>query len=173
MSWDLSEVFAVLDDPEHFDVAVIGNGMTSRLWGGARRVPSLCLQGAMGMGLSVATGLAMAGAGPILVVEGDGNYLMGSPMSQWAQILGQRCFHVVVVNGKYQTSGGQALPVDLTGWSLVHSLDSLRQDLRGWAHTGGYKFVPIADSPVPADLPRLDRGLRTQVQEVVRRAKWK
>jgi thiamine pyrophosphate-dependent acetolactate synthase large subunit-like protein len=70
------------------------------------------VMGCMGVAASCALGLAIARPDqPILVIDGDGSLAMqlGSLMSI-ATVRPKRLIHVVMENGTYETSGGQAVP---------------------------------------------------------------
>ena len=94
--------------PEGF--FILSNGLTSRE--AAHFLPqpqSFYLLHGMGEALSV--GIGMAKADPhrkIVVIDGDGNALMG--LASWGLMPVSNLSYYVLVNGCYQTTGGQVIP---------------------------------------------------------------
>jgi thiamine pyrophosphate-dependent acetolactate synthase large subunit-like protein len=93
---------------------IVGNGFLAReamaLSSPGERL-LLPLQGGMGLAAGVAVGLVAAkscvGA---VVLEGDGNHLMGWGCAQLIGRLRVPVLHVVAVNGLYASTGGQQVP---------------------------------------------------------------
>ncbi|MBN2344065.1 MAG: hypothetical protein JXX29_23205 [Deltaproteobacteria bacterium] len=95
----------------HPDAAfVLSNGLTSReagyLFGQNNH---LYLLHGMGEALSVAIGLrSVLNNIDVVVVDGDGNALMG--LSAWSMLPIQGIYYYVLVNGVYETTGAQPIP---------------------------------------------------------------
>jgi thiamine pyrophosphate-dependent acetolactate synthase large subunit-like protein len=92
----------------------VGNGYLTREVmsmvepGEARALP---LQGGMGLAGAVAAGFVLAGAaGRAIVLEGDGNHLMGWSCAQFIAFQQLPVVHVVSANGVYASTGGQPVP---------------------------------------------------------------
>jgi phosphonopyruvate decarboxylase len=89
---------------------VFSNGLTAREAAHFHRDERsfYCLH-AMGEALAVGIGLAQARPRlPIVVVEGDGNALMG--LAAWAMMPLDNLHYVVLDNGQFETTGGQSVP---------------------------------------------------------------
>jgi phosphonopyruvate decarboxylase/sulfopyruvate decarboxylase subunit beta len=72
---------------------------------------ALPLQGGMGLAGAVAAGFVLAGAScRAVVLEGDGNHLMGWSSAQFIGSQQLPIVHVVSANGVYASTGGQAVP---------------------------------------------------------------
>jgi thiamine pyrophosphate-dependent acetolactate synthase large subunit-like protein len=122
----------------------------------------LPLQGGMGLSTSVAAGYLLSGrVSAAIVLEGDGNHLMGISGALLAGALDLHLVHVVACNGVYQSTGGQHLPIP-AGPDRVHAAaamlsyrlacpaasdgeleDALRQALRG----PGPSLIYAAEDP--------------------------
>lgn len=92
---------------------IFSNGLTSR---DAARLfgldGSLYLLHAMGEALSIGIGLARAQPDlTIVVVDGDGNGLMGS--ASWVLGVPPNLRYCVLANGSFETTGGQELPAPI------------------------------------------------------------
>ncbi|MGI5242086.1 thiamine pyrophosphate-dependent enzyme [Dactylosporangium sp. CA-139066] len=92
----------------------VGNGYLAREVmamvepGEARALP---LQGGMGLAGAVAAGFVLAGASSrAVVLEGDGNHLMGWSCAQFIAFQQLPIIHVVSANGVYASTGGQTVP---------------------------------------------------------------
>ena len=105
-------------------VFVFSNGLTSREAAGLLGLDgSLFLLHAMGEALPVASGLASARPDlSIVVVEGDGNALMGAAC--WPLGIPNNVHHFILENGEFETTGGQRLPGD-TVWPAFSEVISV------------------------------------------------
>jgi thiamine pyrophosphate-dependent acetolactate synthase large subunit-like protein len=71
----------------------------------------LPLHGGMGLAGGVAAGYLLRGNCPgAIVLEGDGNHLMGWSCAQLIGSLALPVIHIVACNGSYESTGGQPLP---------------------------------------------------------------
>jgi sulfopyruvate decarboxylase subunit beta len=126
-------IAAVIDATDHEPV-IWTTGYASRIARGLRdRDSHFYMTGSMGLAASIGTGLAMELERPVVVVEGDGSLLM-NPASLIAAgtIDDLPLVHVVLDDGLYASTGGQAVP-------------SRRVDLAGWARHAGYAAVAVCD----------------------------
>lgn len=92
-----------------------GNGFLCRetmaLAGDPGHAAVLPLHGGMGLAGGVAAGYILGGAAPgAVILEGDGNHLMGWGCAQLIGSLGLNVLHIVAVNGLYESTGGQPVP---------------------------------------------------------------
>jgi sulfopyruvate decarboxylase subunit beta len=92
------------------DLVVCCNGMIGReLYTFAERPQNFYMIGSMGLGLSIALGLALARPGRrVIALDGDGNVLMG--MNALASAGSERpanLYHVVLDNQAHASTGGQ------------------------------------------------------------------
>jgi thiamine pyrophosphate-dependent acetolactate synthase large subunit-like protein len=112
------------DNPDA--ICILSNGLTSRE--AAHYLPSdrtFYLLHAMGEALSVGIGLAQSRAEKkIVVIDGDGNALMG--MASWSMLNIQNLRYYILANGVFETTGGQVLPSfpALPKWCNVIQIDS-------------------------------------------------
>ena len=75
------------------------------------RVAVLPLHGGMGLAGGVAAGYLLGGAASgAVILEGDGNHLMGWSCAQLTGSLDLDVLHIVAVNGLYESTGGQPVP---------------------------------------------------------------
>ena len=92
------------------DLVVAADGAISReAYRGRDRGRTFYMLGSMGQVASIALGLAMTRRERVVALDGDGNLLMG--LGGLALVAAQRptnLFHVVLDNGCYATTGGQA-----------------------------------------------------------------
>lgn len=92
----------------------VGNGYLAReimAIAGPGDGSTLPLQGGMGLAGAVAAGFVLASpASRAVVLEGDGNHLMGWSSAQFIGFLRLPIIHVVSCNGSYGSTGGQAVP---------------------------------------------------------------
>ncbi|WP_133161959.1 thiamine pyrophosphate-dependent enzyme [Deinococcus aerius] len=89
----------------------VGNGNNARAMSSlADRPKNFYMVGSMSLGPSLAAGFAVRSSAPVVVVEGDGNALMGLsgfPVAARA-VAGKTPFvHVVLDNKVYETTGAQ------------------------------------------------------------------
>ncbi len=101
----------------HHDEAVIGGiGYTNfDLWAAGRRPQNFYMLGSMGLAAPIALGVALAQPQRrVIALEGDGSILM--QLGSLATIAGRRQKNLAVVimdNGTYQITGGQATSTEL------------------------------------------------------------
>ncbi|WP_242242781.1 thiamine pyrophosphate-dependent enzyme [Bacillus cereus group sp. BfR-BA-01309] len=89
---------------------VVGNGFLSReAMRLGQRGSILPLQGGMGLASSVGAGLVTGGQKNVVILEGDGNHLMGYSSPHVIGGLGLPILHVVSWNGVYNSTGGQKI----------------------------------------------------------------
>jgi hypothetical protein len=118
-------------------LVIAGNGDVARRVAVAE--PGVCkvvLEGAMGMGAAIALGYKRFSARRVIVIEGDGNRLLGAPAAEWLSAIECGVLHAVLVNGVFATSGGQRLPVDLVASDIdgiyVEDLNQLEEICQSW-----------------------------------------
>jgi thiamine pyrophosphate-dependent acetolactate synthase large subunit-like protein len=107
---------------------IAGNGNS------ARSVAALCdgpsifyMLGSMGMASSIAATCARAAAIPLLVIEGDGNALMGLSNLPSVSFAAPSTFvHVVLDNHLYESTGGQKTLMDRVDLAQVARCCSYR-----------------------------------------------
>jgi len=173
-----------------------GNGYNARTLAAlAGRPEHFCMVGSMGLGPLIAAGFSHCSGRATIVVEGDGNALMG--LSGWPAAVKAAAapfVHVVLDNGVYETTGGQktlAPGVDFLALAggcgyqravrveTVAALDeTLATALRGPAKTflhvpsrrqtgAAHPRVPYTPEEIAARfLAAFDRGGRPEPREV-------
>ena len=168
----LERVFARL--PAQAGV-VCANGYISReAYGVQDRPGSFYMIGSMGLAPSIALGAAMARPGtPLVVLDGDGNLLMGmGALAVIGSVAPRNLHHVCIDNGVYASTGNQptvAPAVRLEGiaresgyaWSgKVETLAALERELEGFFQRPGPAFlrVMVAVQPHPRQFPRVEVG---------------
>lgn len=107
-----SEIFPVVRTAaeELHAVVVAGNGLQARfLHAAGDRGLNFYMLGSMGLAASIGLGIALGKPEqPVVVVEGDGNALMGMGAMTMVGYWKPAAFvHVVLNNGVYETTGGQ------------------------------------------------------------------
>jgi sulfopyruvate decarboxylase subunit beta len=118
-------------------------GYACRIARGLRDRPNhFYMLGSMGLACSVGIGLALQSGRTTVVVDGDGSLWMSPVGLMLAGSLRPRLVHVVLDDGSYASTGGQAVPVPAT-------------DLGRWAEAAGYPSVVVV-----RELPDLERTLR-------------
>jgi thiamine pyrophosphate-dependent acetolactate synthase large subunit-like protein len=94
---------------------IVGNGLLAREIMGLSPPDAasvLPLQGGMGLAVGVAAGLLLSEkCDGVIVLEGDGNHLMGWGGAQFVGYLGLALVHVVSCNGTYESTGRQPVPI--------------------------------------------------------------
>ncbi|HJT59508.1 MAG TPA: thiamine pyrophosphate-dependent enzyme [Ktedonobacteraceae bacterium] len=87
----------------------IGNGYNARSLCAIRdRAQFFYMLGSMGLGPTLAAGFSHCSGKPVIVVEGDGNALMGLSGFPVASNAARGAFvHLVLDNGLYESTGGQ------------------------------------------------------------------
>jgi phosphonopyruvate decarboxylase len=114
----IEELLRLLPDA----LRVSTTGYISRdLFGQGDRAENLYLQGAMGHAVSVATGVALRRPDRrVVVLDGDGSALMHlGAMSTVGQLSLPNLVHVVLDNGRYESTGGQATSASTTSFTDV------------------------------------------------------
>jgi len=116
--------------------------------------------GSMGLALPVAAGIVAARpATRVIVIDGDGSLLMGmAGLVMAADLAPARVHHIVIQNGCYASTGGQALPGRRTDFvalaraagylaaAEVQSADALAAAYDTlWAHAGPSMLVVRVD----------------------------
>ena len=127
--------------------------------------------GSMGLAAAIGLGLALAEpAARVVVLDGDGNVLMGLGVLPMAGAWQPRCFlHVVFDNGTYASTGGQLTvspAVDLAATALacgyrraaaVDSEAALREKAAAFLGEPGPSLLHVrVSSEEPAAQPRVD-----------------
>ncbi|MEY9877088.1 sulfopyruvate decarboxylase subunit beta [Streptacidiphilus sp. MAP12-33] len=93
------------------------------------------MTGSMGLVLALGTGIALASGRTTVVVDGDGSLLMNpSALLAAGAVPDLPLVHVVLDDGAYSSTGGQATP-------------GTRTDLGALAAAGGYRSVHEATGP--------------------------
>lgn len=149
---------------------IVGSGFLARQAMGVRLdgLRLLPLQGGMGLASGVGAGIALATGAPVLVLEGDGNHLMGWAGAQLIGHLEVPVLHVVSWNGMYRSTGGQPLPsrigptssplvAGLLGYQsgkTVEDLPTLMHELA--AFDGAPRLLYVAEAPETSPPPRKD-----------------
>jgi phosphonopyruvate decarboxylase len=171
------------------EVVVAANGYVSRhAFARDPEAPNrFFMIGSMGMASSIALGLALARPGlPVVVLDGDGNLLMNcGGLAQVGYHRPANWLHVVLDNGRYQSTGGQetisggldlcglALAAGYRGAALVRSPAALRRAVFRRRRGGPWMLVvkvreggeppPGRVGPAPEEITaRLRRWLRAQ-----------
>jgi sulfopyruvate decarboxylase subunit beta len=132
------------------DLVICCNGMIGReLYTYAERPQNFYMIGSMGLGLSIALGLALARpTRRVIALDGDGNVLMG--LSSLASVGAERpanIWHVVLDNRSHASTGGQrTISGDVP--------------LEGIARAAGYRAAYRAE-----DLPAFSAALRACLAE--------
>lgn len=129
------DVFAALERALPDAVYVSTCGHVSRdLFDAGDRPGTFYLVGSMGMAAPVAAGVALAQPRrTVVAIDGDGSFVMNISGALTAAATGARLVHVVLDNGRHQSTGGQrTLPVG---------------DPLGLARALGYRRVLSFDDP--------------------------
>ncbi len=133
-------------------LVIVGNGdLSRRIAAFNDGVSTLLLEGAMGMAAAVAVGYSRYCRRPLIVIEGDGNRVLGAPSAEWLQTQSCHACHVVFVNGIFASSGGQRVPVDLAsrdaGALHFHgSSEKLSDAIDEWVTQGGTRRLLIYEN---------------------------
>jgi thiamine pyrophosphate-dependent acetolactate synthase large subunit-like protein len=164
-------VAAVLDSLGSREVVILANGLISRDGHGHRDAP--CHFYMLGsMGLAAAIGLGICLARPplrVVVLDGDGNLLMGMGVLPMVGAWQPRHFlHVVLDNGVYASTGGQptvAAAVDFPAVATacgyrravsVAAAPALRRRVRSWREGPGPSLIHVRlAAEEPAKAPRV------------------
>lgn len=138
------------------DLVVCSNGMMSReLYTVAHRLGNFYMIGSMGLALSIGIGLARAQPKKrVVVLEGDGNALMGlSSMASAASMGIGNMLHVVLDNEAYGSTGGQptismGVSLDRTALALGYSRTYHVYSERGFESALESALGPPNEGPV-------------------------
>lgn len=141
-------------------LVIVGNGDTARRVGSRCTTESIVLlEGAMGMAAAVASGYARFSSRPLMVIEGDGNRLLGSPAAEWLATLDGSILYIVFVNGILASSGGQPLAVNISNLrdqlrqSQVVAARDLPQVIYSWSLNPTSVFIHVKEGPARLQLP--------------------
>lgn len=141
-------------------VVFAGNGYNARaLCAIADRPEHFTMLGSMGLCPALAAGFASRSDRPVIVVEGDGNALMGlSGLPVAAALEGRTFVHLVLDNGLYETTGGQRTLADRVDFELLargagyrHTARAADPDALGEALTSALAAGEPAFVHVPTD----------------------
>ena len=147
---------------------IVGSGSLARIAGATvSSGRKIVVQGAMGMAAAVALGFSRSSGRPTIVLEGDGNFLMGAPVCHWMAAISSPTLHVVVCNGQYLTSGGQALPVNaeyIAHGRKVDKPEEFIQQVREWSAESRYYRLLFVMTPI-IKVGRLSRPRRSLMQQ--------
>jgi hypothetical protein len=146
---------------------IVGNGLLCRevmALAAPGHEPVLPLHGGMGLAAGVAAGylLARPRSGAI-VLEGDGNHLMGWGCAQLIGDLGLPLIHIVSCNGVYRSTGGQRVPrptspgqvqaaAKVLGYRQAFSISTgkeLRDTLADAVLLAGPTLLYVTEDPTP------------------------
>ncbi|MFC9117907.1 thiamine pyrophosphate-dependent enzyme [Streptomyces sp. NPDC057092] len=135
-------------------LTVFTTGYTSRIGASlGERANHFYMTGSMGMAACVGIGIALATQRTTMVLDGDGSVLMnpgGLISAAGAKNIG--LIHVVLDDGCYDSTGGQASPapkVDLVGWarsagfSSVHVVGTAEELTRVLRRVGDRPAAPV------------------------------
>jgi thiamine pyrophosphate-dependent acetolactate synthase large subunit-like protein len=151
-------IAAVLDAVDGESIVVLANGLISREGYAARhRERNFYMLGSMGLAGAISLGIALARPdAPSVVLDGDGNLLMGMSVLPMVGAWQPRCFlHVVLDNGTYGSTGGQpsvSEAADFCGLALnsgyrraetVGELEPLRRRVREWLSERGPSLLHV------------------------------
>lgn len=154
---------------------VCANGYISReAYGVQDRPGAFYMIGSMGLAASIALGAAMARPEkPLVVLDGDGNVLMGlGALAVIGSVAPRNFHHVCIDNGVYASTGNQptvAPSVRLEGiareagygWSgKVETVAELERELKTFFQRPGPAFlrVMVGVQPHPRQFPRVEVG---------------
>ena len=156
-------------------LVVASTGMVSRdVQTAADRKRNFYMVGSMGLASSIALGLATSQDGPVVVVDGDGSFLMrlGS-LPTIGRYAPKNLLHVVLDNGTHSSTGGQrtaAANVDIpavaraAGYrsaAALETLDELASEIAGFQTADGPRLVHFRiRSGNEPDPPRVERTLQ-------------
>lgn len=165
-------IAAVLAELTDRELVVHANGHISRDGYSCRRTEQdFYMLGSMGLAAAIGLGLALAEpAARVVVLDGDGNVLMGLGVLPMVGAWQPRCFlHVVLDNGTYASTGGQLTvspAVDLAATALacgyrraaaVDSEAALREKAATFLGEPGPSLLHVrVSSEEPAAQPRVD-----------------
>jgi len=156
-------------------VVVVGNGDLARRAAEMEPLQVLRLEGAMGMASAVARGLLRSGRNSVVVLEGDGNFLMGMPAAEWMRTTSGSSLHLVFINRSYGSSGFQPIPIDTI--SILERLEyrlfriddlvHVRAALDTWVLHGGHARIGLVETEMETSMgPRPATDLAAVVDEL-------
>jgi phosphonopyruvate decarboxylase len=142
-------------------VIFVGNGNNARaLYAIDDRPEIFYMVGSMGLCAALAAGFSHCAQVPTMVIEGDGNTLMGlSGLPAVTKAAKEKFVHLVLDNGIYETTGGQKTLASMvsfkeiaiaTGYECVHQPKNLEEleAMIAIALTAHYRtFLYIATRP--------------------------
>jgi thiamine pyrophosphate-dependent acetolactate synthase large subunit-like protein len=165
-------IAAVLELLSDGDLVVQANGHISRDGYSCRKeAQDFYMIGSMGLAGSIGLGIALAEpAARVVVLDGDGNLLMGLGVLPMVGAWQPRCFlHAVFDNGTYASTGGQLTvspTVDLAGAALacgyrraaaVNTEAALRETAAAFLGQPGPSLLHVrVSSDEPPAQPRVD-----------------
>lgn len=163
----------IINELSDTDAMIHANGAISReSFSVADRGGNFYLAGSMGLPAAVGLGLALSQPRKrVIVLDGDGNVLMGlGNLALVGALKPTNLIHMVLDNGVYATTGGQAtlspeLPLELmafaSGYSHAFKISDpeiLAGKFRAALHTPGPHFLRIMiSSETPPPVPRIPR----------------
>jgi thiamine pyrophosphate-dependent acetolactate synthase large subunit-like protein len=166
------EAIGAVMDGLSTEVAIFANGMISReaCRAGTRRLDFYML-GSMGLSSAIGLGVSLARPSqPVVVVDGDGNLLMGlGTMPMVGAWVSGRFVHVVLDNGTYASTGGQESVSGTTDFAAIASASGyaraatvettadIHSHLREWLAQDGPSLlrVLVADVAPKSEAPRV------------------
>ncbi|MFW9916187.1 MAG: thiamine pyrophosphate-dependent enzyme [Candidatus Thorarchaeota archaeon] len=152
------------------DIIVSSNGNISRETYHLLPKPQVYLRGSMGLPVSVGLGLALANPKDrIIVITGDGNFLMGLGSASTAAFYKPRNLKILILdNLTYYTTGGQrtvssvinyakfleALNIE-SKWSLTASQDQIDQVLATFLNSETFAVLHLSIEEQSKALPNI------------------
>jgi thiamine pyrophosphate-dependent acetolactate synthase large subunit-like protein len=163
-------ISALTDHINDNDIIVSSNGNISREAYHFLPKPQVYLRGSMGLPVSVGLGLALANPSKrIIVITGDGNFLMGLGSITTAAYYKQENLKILILdNSQYFTTGGQNTVSSTINYSqFLESLNieyfsskkashaSLKQDLSGFLRSKTFSVLHLKIQEGKKDLPNI------------------
>ena len=164
-------ISALTDQISDNDIIVSSNGNISReTYYFLPKKPQVYLRGSMGLPIAVGLGLALANPSKkIIVITGDGNFLMGLGSITTAAYYRPENLRVLILdNSQYFTTGGQNTVSSTLNYSqFLESLNieyfsskeasnaSLKQDLSGFLSSKTFSILHLKIQEGKKDLPNI------------------